>query len=130
MRFGQERHERGDQLGGRQQALVERPVGVELVGRLLVARSRSGRGCGGRTSCDRRIDELVEPLAGGEVVVGVHPLDDRGGRAVQLAEDPAIELAALGDRAIAFAAGQIGRRKLADVRRRAAAAGSKPSMFA
>ena len=31
-RLGQKRHERGDQLGRREQAFVQRPIGVELVG--------------------------------------------------------------------------------------------------
>ena len=75
-RLGQKRDEGGDQLAGAQQALVERPVGVHLVFSLLVTAPKP-IAAAADVPVAQRVDEGSELRAGGEVVVGVHPLDDR-----------------------------------------------------
>ena len=110
----QERRERRDQLAGRQQALVQRPVSVQLVRRPLVA-APVPVAAAADVPVAERVGELVQPLAGREVIIRVHPLDDRRDGPVQLAQHPAIQFAALGGRAVAGSSRQLGRRQLADV---------------
>ena len=93
------RHERGDQLGGRDQTLVQRPIGVELVGVLLVA-APVAVAAAAEIPVAQGVDELDDLPTGAEVVVGVHPLGHRRGGLVQFADDPAIQFAALRHRTI------------------------------
>ena len=106
---GQHAHGVGDQLGGDQQTFVQRPVRVQLVGRLGVAAPETVA-----TATDvpvaKPINELVQPGASSIVVLGVHPLGHRGHRAIQFAQDPAIQFATLGGRPIFSSARHIGRR--------------------
>ena len=126
--LGQEGNHGRDQLGGGQKAFVERPIGVALVGVVLAAPEAVAAAAD--VPVAQGVDELDQPPAGVEVVVLVHLLDDRGRRAVQLAEDPAVQFASLPRRAVAAAGGQDVRRQLAGIRPPISAAGSKPSMLA
>jgi hypothetical protein len=91
--FGEEWREGRDHFGRGNEALVERPVGVELFGRLLVGRPKAVAGAAD-VPVRQGVDELGDRGAGGEVVVLVHALDDRGASAIEFTEDPAVELAA------------------------------------
>ena len=112
---------------------VERPVGVELFRAALVG-GPEAVAAAAHVPVRKGVDELGDLLASGEVVVSVHPLDDGGACAVQLAEDPAIELAALGDRAVGLGscknAQALSPCPLHPAILQPSAAGSKPSMFA
>src|SRR5207244_6217858 len=85
--LGQKRRKGGDELAGRDEALVQRPISVELVGRLFVG---SPKPIAAATDVPVReaIDEFVDSLAGFEVVVLIHPLNDGSGGAIQFAENP------------------------------------------
>ena len=114
------------------QAFVQRPIGIELFDGPLVGRPKPVAAAAD-VPIRERVDELGDVLAGAEVVVRVHPLDDRRARAIQLAQDPAIQLAALGTGRYDFAVANDAGIKLPDPRPLTSdlfSAGSNPSMFA
>ena len=60
--------ERSDELAGRDEALVQRPISVELVGRLFVG-SPKPIAAPADVPVRKPIDEFIDPFASFEVVV-------------------------------------------------------------
>ena len=131
-RFGQKRHERRDQFGRGQQTFVKRPIGVALVAADFVGRPKS-IAAAADIPIRKCIDELDKLPAGGVVVVGIHRRRDRGGGAVQFAQNPAIQFAALFEGRKILGPRQARPAPIRPRRRQAqlrSSAGSKPSILA
>ena len=111
-RLGDEGHERRGEASDAEKRLVERPVGIEFVEIALGAVGPPGSPEAVATAAHEpiadAIDERRDHSGRGEVVEGVHPLDDITGRRGELREHPAVEFGSLGYRAPAAGLGQVG----------------------
>ena len=98
-RLRSEGNERGGEASDAEERLVERPVGVELVGIALRTVGPTGPpktvAAATHEPIADAIDERRDHAGRGEVVEGVHPLDNTAGRRGELGEHPAVELRSL-----------------------------------
>ena len=120
-RLGHERHEGRGQFRHREERLVERPVGVELVtvgrgGGVGPPRLPEAITAAADVPVAHGIDESREPAGGAEVVVAIHPLDDLGVRRRDLREHPTVEFAPVGHGRPAPGPREVGRLEPARIR--------------